>query len=370
MKITFLTPSDNLSGGNRVVAIYAKALQALGHEILVVSNAPDRLSLREKLHQLRTRGLRGLTELWSSPPQQPGHIAQAGVPHHILQAPRPIAASDVPDADIVIATWWETADWVHSFPAAKGHKVHLIQGYEAWFDPATNQRVHDTLRLPNLKIAISEGLRRDIEVDLGSLNIHVVPNAVDGTHFDAPPRHKQAKPCVGFIYGTPHGKAADRYYAAIAQARREIPELQVVAFGGEAPHPDLPLPPGARYIQNPPQAEIPGLYAQCDAWLFASRIDSFGLPILEAMACRTPVIGVAVGAAPDLLNDGCGWLLDPSPATEEALIQAMAKAIVDVCRKNENTWAACATKAHTRAHAYTWETATKRLLQLLTASAH
>ena len=30
------------------------------------------------------------------------------------------------------------------------------------------------------------------------------------------------------------------------------------------------------------------LYGGCDAWLFATRNEGFGLPILEAMACRTP----------------------------------------------------------------------------------
>jgi len=39
MRWTFLMPADDLGGGNRVVATYAKCLQKLGHEVLVVSNA-------------------------------------------------------------------------------------------------------------------------------------------------------------------------------------------------------------------------------------------------------------------------------------------------------------------------------------------
>lgn len=63
MRITFLTPSDNLTGGNRVVATYAAELQRRGHEVLVVSNAPDRPDWREKLR----RSCRGDLD-WMKPP--------------------------------------------------------------------------------------------------------------------------------------------------------------------------------------------------------------------------------------------------------------------------------------------------------------
>ena len=31
---------------------------------------------------------------------------------------------------MVIATWWETAEWVNDFPASKGRKFYLIQHHE------------------------------------------------------------------------------------------------------------------------------------------------------------------------------------------------------------------------------------------------
>ena len=57
MRITFLLPSDNLTGGNRVVAIYAQQLMVRGHEVLVVTCAPERLSPREMLRAVRKGGL-------------------------------------------------------------------------------------------------------------------------------------------------------------------------------------------------------------------------------------------------------------------------------------------------------------------------
>ncbi len=363
MRITFMMPADDLTGGNRVVATYAKLLRARGHEVLVVSNAPDRPTWRERLRALR----RGQPQaLRAAPTAQPGHIALSGVPHKVLARPRPINARDLPDADVLIATWWETAVWMQAMPAAKGRKVHLIQGYETWTGGEVSTRVHAALRLPNLKLAISAGLKRDIEAELGDLGIAVVPNAVDLQQFDAPPRTRGEPPTVGFIYAQAPFKGADRCLRAIARARQVLPGLRVLAFGADQPTPDCPLPPETRYVCRPAQDQLATLYASCDAWLFASRVDSFGLPILEAMACRTPVIGVPIGAAPELLTDGAGVLVG-AEVTESELVEEMARALVALCQQPVGAWEHMSKRAHERAHSYSWIDATDRLLQLLQA---
>ena len=353
MKITFLTPADNLTGGTRVVATYARLLQARGHQVTVVSNAPDRPTLRERLRALR-RGR--YSELRRRSRLEIGHVALAGVAHRVLERPRRMESRDLPDADVLVATWWETAVWADAMPAAKGRKVHLIQGYETWTGGDVARRVHAALKLPNRKLAISSGLARDIETDLGDLGIAIVPNAVDTTLFDAPPRERGQSPTVGFVYSPAPIKGADLCARAIAIARQRIPGLSVLAFGAEAPTADNPLPEDALFVFRPAQDFVPALYARCDAWLFASRLDSFGLPILEAMACRTPVIGVPIGAAPELLADGAGRLV-PSESPE-----AMADALVELLTGPAASWRAVSDRAHERAHSYSWDDATERFL--------
>jgi glycosyltransferase involved in cell wall biosynthesis len=358
MRITFLLPSDNLTGGNRVVAIYAQQLMARGHQVLVVTCAPDRLSWREKLRALVRRDWPALR---NDGVAQPGHIELSGVPHKILERPRAIEASDVPDADIIIATWWETAAWMHGMPAAKGRKVHLIQGYEVWLAPQATSQVQAALKLPNLKIAISSELKQTIEEQLGDLGITVVPNAVDLTQFNAPRRSKQQTPTVGFVYAVARIKGADICTRACELARLQVPQLKVVAFGADQPSAEVPVPSGTEFFYRPAQGELRDVYAQCDAWLFGSRLDSFGLPILEAMACRTPVIAVPIGAASDLLGDGTGVLV----AKESP--EAMAAAIVALCRQSADQWECASERAYRRAHGYSWDDAADRLLTTLQA---
>lgn len=356
MRITFLLPADSLTGGTRVVAVYARKLADLGHDVLVVTCAPDRLSAFELTRALLKRDRHQLRKHAKA---EPGHIALSGVEHKILEKPRPIVADDVPDADVIVATWWETALWMHAMPSSKGRRVHLIQGYEVWPNPRLIDAVHLALQLPNLKIAISTDLKRTIESQVGELGIAVVPNAVDLEQFDAPERSRRRVPTVGFVYARALFKGADICARACELARREIPDLRVIAFGADQPSAELPLPAGADFFHRPKQQEISAIYRRCDAWLFGSRQDSFGLPILEAMACRTPVIGVPVGAATELLGDGAGTLVAMESPEE------MAAAIVATCRQSDAEWKLRSASAHAKAHSYSWHDATARLLRLL-----
>lgn len=358
MRFTFLLPSDNLTGGARVVALHARELIALGHEVLVVSCAPDRPPLRQRMRSALRHPIQALRA------REPatvlaGHVALSGVPHRVLARPGPITAADVPDADVIVATWWETAVWMHGMPASKGSRVHLIQGYEVWFGPEHVPRVDAALRLPNIKIAISNDLRQTIEQAIGPTGMQVVPNALDGRQFDAPRRARQDPPVVGFVYAHAAIKGADICAKACNLARQHLPELQVLAFGTDLPNDAVPLPAGATFFHRPKQHMLREHYAACDAWLFGSRLDSFGLPILEAMACRTPVIAVPVGAARDLLAGGAGVLVPPESP------QAMADQIVRMCTQPESRWQEQSDMAHATAHAYQWKDAAQLLLATL-----
>lgn len=356
MRFTFLLPSDNLTGGNRVVAIYARQLMALGHEVLVVNCAQDRVGPRQFVRYLRRKDWHGLR---SAMFPEPGHIEISGVPQKVMPRPGPITPTDVPDADYVVATWWETAVWMHGFPASKGKKIHLIQGYEVWLDPAIGQQVHAALRLPNQKIAISEDLRQTLLSQVDGIDVTVVPNAVDLAQFNAPQRSKNARPVVGYVYAVAAIKGADICGRACEIARQSIPDLEVLAFGADHPGAAVPLPTGAEFHFRPQQHELKHLYARCDLWLFGSRLDSFGLPILEAMACRTPVVAVPIGAAPVLLANGAGRLVDKESP------EKMAAAMVELIQQPDADWQSMSAVALQQARQYSWDESTRKFLHAL-----
>ncbi|MEW6250727.1 MAG: glycosyltransferase family 4 protein [Planctomycetota bacterium] len=345
MRITFVLPHADLSGGIRVAAIYAQRLQQRGHEVQAISSAKRAPPLGFKIRSwLGGRG-------WPRIRPEPSHFDGLDVPHRVLARWRPITADDVPDADVVIATWWETAEWVMALPPRKGAKVYFLQHFEAW-DPATMPRVEATWRLPLQKLAVSRWLADLARDRFDDAFARVVPNGVDTAQFQAPPRGKQPVPTVGFMYSTVAFKGCDLSLAAIHAARRTVPDLRVVAFGSEGPAPGLPLPTGTLFRRLPAQSELCNIYAACDAWLFGSRSEGFGLPILEAMACRTPVLGTPTGAAPELLADGAGVLVPEADAA------GLAAAIERVSRMPEAEWRAMSERAYNRARRHTWTAAT------------
>src|SRR5271170_1738303 len=106
MRITFILPYAGLSGGIRVAAIYAERLHRRGHEVMAVSTPLRRFTLAQRMRSLAAgRG-------WPKVLEEPSYFTNLPVQHRILNKYRPVTDKDVQDADVVIATWWETAEWV------------------------------------------------------------------------------------------------------------------------------------------------------------------------------------------------------------------------------------------------------------------
>jgi glycosyltransferase involved in cell wall biosynthesis len=59
-----------------------------------------------------------------------------------------------------------------------------------------------------------------------------------------------------------------------------------------------------------PEEDLPLFYSGCEAFVFPSLYEGFGLPILEAMQCGAPVICCEVSAVPEVAGD-CATYFDP-----------------------------------------------------------
>lgn len=61
-----------------------------------------------------------------------------------------------------------------------------------------------------------------------------------------------------------------------------------------------------------PTKDLWGLYAVADVYLQPSKAEGLGLPVLEAMACKVPVVATDTGAMTELLAEKRGLLVPPS----------------------------------------------------------
>jgi glycosyltransferase involved in cell wall biosynthesis len=350
MRVTFVLPHAGMAGGIRVLAIYADRLSRRGHEVTVVSIPREKRSLLGKLKSL-ARG-----EGWPTEPEpEPSYFSGLTVPHRVLETVRPVTDDDVPDADIVLATYWKTGPWVAALSPRKGAKAILLQGYETW--AGREERAIDAVwRLSLHKIVISKWMVAFARDRFGDSNVHLVPNSVDTHQFHAPPREKQMTPTVGMLYSTGHLKGMDVTLAALERVRKKIPSLRGVTFGAQRISRSMPLPEWLEFHHLPPQDQIRHLYGECDVWLCGSRREGFHLPPLEAMACRCPLVSTRVGGPMDIVEEGInGFLVDVEDWN------GLAEALVRVLMLGGVEWRRMSGAAFATATRYSWDDATDLL---------
>ena len=117
----------------------------------------------------------------------------------------------------------------------------------------------------------------------------LVPNSIDHSMFDAQPREKQPVPTVGFMYAIGGIKGADVALEAIRRLREKLPALRVISFGTHTPV-GVDGFDGIEFRRLPSVQELQAAYSSCDVWLCPGRSEGFGLPAMEAMGCRTPIV--------------------------------------------------------------------------------
>jgi glycosyltransferase involved in cell wall biosynthesis len=353
MKITFVAAPDNLSGGNRVIAIYAAHLQARGHEVNIVLPPKQVVPVHERLLEAlrllkrgQARSAIARLRLLRPAPHVPGFLERSGCDLTVLESFRPVRNADVPDADVVIATWWETAHGVAGFDRCKGAKAYFMQDYGA---PGQElEKIIPTWKLGLHIVTIARWLEDLVKKHAPTATVDVVANAVDLELFRQPPRTMPSRPTIGLVYREVWVKGYDTALQAYRLAKNEIPDLRFVTFGSKPRRQLGHLPSDVEYCASPGDQELAALYSSCTVWLFASRLEGYGLPISEAMACRTPVIATRAGAAPELIERGGGWLIP----TEDA--RAMASAITAACNLSPEEWAEASEAAHESVTSYTW----------------
>ncbi len=172
--------------------------------------------------------------------------------------------------------------------------------------------------------------------DAGFGNLALWPRGVDAARFRPGPRDALDLPRPIFLYV---GRvAAEKNLPAFLAA--DLPGSKIVVGDG-------PALPGLRarfakahFLGARDHCELPALYRAADVFVFPSRTDTFGLVLLEALACGTPVAALPGCASQDVLGgSGAGALDDDIARAASAALAIPRERAAEYGRRF--SWAAC-----------------------------
>lgn len=247
------------------------------------------------------------------------------------------------------------------------------EAFSPWRRRVGKVLLHRGVRAAARVLTVSEATSRDLVEWFPSAapKLRVVPNGVgpffrpspEGERRDLPPG--VASPyllCVG--NRKPHKNLAAAV-ETLAELRAERPDLSLVVAGDVYDGWEAVLRRaealGVRdrlvEMEGVNDAQLRSLYSGCEALLFPSLYEGFGLPVLEAMACGAPVVASNRSSVPEVVGDA-GLLADPERPAE------MAAAVLRL-RREPGLREELVRRGRERAAAFTWERAAREILDVL-----
>lgn len=237
-----------------------------------------------------------------------------------------------------VATVHDVIPLIH--PAASTTLDRLI--YHHWLPRAARQL--DAI------VTVSEHSRRDIirYLRVDPARVYAVPNAVGPRFRPVDPaiaaetarRHGITQPYILYVGSVEARKNLARLLQAFRQLRDRDAcwQLVVVGASGWKASPNfeavqrLRLGSSVLFTGYVPDTDLPALYSGADLFVFPSLYEGCGLPVLEAMACGTPVVTSSTSSLPEVAGDAA-VLCDPMSA--ESIADAMLRVLSDPERRGE-----------------------------------
>jgi glycosyltransferase involved in cell wall biosynthesis len=195
--------------------------------------------------------------------------------------------------------------------AALRHPEWYSPAYAAWQGRILPALARRALHV----VTVSEFSRRELTELLGLRDVSVIPGGVDprytpGAGADTARRELGlTKPYVLCVAS----QTARKNLQALTPLAQHI---EVVVAGGHRPQ--FAREEGLdalRHLGAVPERLLPGLYAGAEAFALPSLYEGFGLPVLEAMACGTPVVASDLTALPETAG-GAARMVPPGEVAE------------------------------------------------------
>ena len=192
-------------------------------------------------------------------------------------------------------------------------------------------------------IAISEGVKNVlIESGIDQNLIKVIPSGIDFTPFHEAEHSDYLRRELNFgaddfLVGIVAHLADHKGHKYLIQAaellKKESPKIKIIIVGEGPLHMELQKQVEQIHVEDMVfflgfREDIPQILCSLDLFVLSSYLEGMGTSILDAMACKLPVVATRVGGIPEVVIDGETGLLVP-PKRPPSLAKAILKLYKD-----------------------------------------
>lgn len=178
-------------------------------------------------------------------------------------------------------------------------------------------------------------------------------------------KYNFSSPYILYIGGFSSRKNVKYLITAFNNIFNNLNEPHVLLLGGSVKDEGLKL---VEYTKTLPYSNniiftgfiddelLPTLYNGAEIFAYPSLYEGFGLPPLEAMSCKTPVITTNVTSIPEVTKDAC-ILIEPNNMT------ALENTLLNVLN-NESLKDDLATKGYEKSKEFSWKETARKTLEV------
>ena len=351
MKIVFILPGLHMSGGIISTIELSNRLKEMGHDVQIIYPS---LLVGPRLKWFNFRSL--YTNYRASEQARDTLFDRITPTAPIVKVPT-LNERFIPDADAVIATWWETAYYVRDYSKNKGQKFYFVRGYEIWY--GTENLIDQTYSFPLKIIVTSTYLKELLKDRLGVIAGEIIPNGINLNLFykTRPSMETGHLKRVGMVYRGMPWKGMEDGFAAFKLAAKSYPNVKLVLFGSPATG---KLPNNVEFHEYPNVNKLRDLYNSLDIFLLPSHPgEAFSNPPLEAMACGTACVLTNVGGIPDYaIPDKTALVSEPYD------VASLARNLI-LLLQNDNKRTAIAEAGYNHIRNFSWDAAASKLAQFV-----
>jgi glycosyltransferase involved in cell wall biosynthesis len=358
MNISFVLPGSSPSptGGVKIIYEHANRLVARGHDVTILHGAY--VTQKSGLHGMVRAAASYLLNKTGIMRWRPDRWFHVDPRIRMLWAPN-LSGCWLPDADAVIATSWQVAEWVQEYSAAKGKKFYFAMDFERFMEAGAELKTRiSTLHRAGLRtMVISPAGREMVEASDGAPPC-LVPCALEfGVYTLQDPLDAESRTMIGFPARPERHKAMNDAVEALAAARERSGFAGTIwSFGGAPPD---NLPAWIEYHPYPTDSQLAALYNRTKIFVVSSLYEGWGLPGSEAMACGAALVSTDNGGVRAYAEQGKSALLTP-PGKPELLSGAISSLLED-----EDYRLAIARAGYDSIRQFTWERASGDLERCL-----